>query len=396
MPPVVVFCFAGRRPNVELQLPFMRRLIEEHPSVEVAYWNLARTAEDRQWLPTIAGGRITVRNDLHWNEKYDGTGFGYAPVYGWYTQPQYSDHVLVKIDDDVVFAQTNRFTQFIEAAQRYPDRVVSANIVNNGACTGLIGMWDRFVKLGVPLLDIHVSNRYAQTAHQYFFDNYERLLHAPLRLVPTRDWLSINCLALSHPMLCAVSDRVGGPQPKYISDRMMQEWGPKIGDEGAVNELDRVVVAGFMVAHLTFGPQLVGDGQADGWRARYRDIGAAYLAGRVKEQESWLPDQLSDAVHFYPLAPGDANTRTGWRARYAGPGWSRRKIIRAIAPTPTVRRKLLTADHEQLHAVFATMMACGSANRAAEFARKWANCRTPEQEQALVQTWLPDALPAAR
>ena len=41
-----MFCFGGRRANMELQLPFVRRILDEHTDVEYHLWNLARNAED--------------------------------------------------------------------------------------------------------------------------------------------------------------------------------------------------------------------------------------------------------------------------------------------------------------------------------------------------------------
>jgi hypothetical protein len=43
---VIIFCFAGRRANLEIQLLFIRRVLADHPDAEYHVWNLARTEED--------------------------------------------------------------------------------------------------------------------------------------------------------------------------------------------------------------------------------------------------------------------------------------------------------------------------------------------------------------
>lgn len=62
----VVFVFAGRRANMELQLPFIRRILDAHPDVEYHVWDCAIEESDHEWLKTITGERITV-----WDDFYD-------------------------------------------------------------------------------------------------------------------------------------------------------------------------------------------------------------------------------------------------------------------------------------------------------------------------------------
>ena len=55
--------------------------------------------------------------------------------------------------------------------------------------------------------------------------------------------------------------------------------GLKIGDEGMVNMLPRLIFQGFLTAHLSFGPQHahLTDAQLSRWRKRYAAIGQQYL-----------------------------------------------------------------------------------------------------------------------
>src|SRR3981189_298015 len=109
---VILFVFAGRKQNMELQLPLVRRIITEHPNVQYHVWNLSRNDDDNHYLRAIEGERITVLNAY----------FGTAPwlvfnaVYPHYAHnPKYRDHLFVKVDDDVVFIETGRFGEFVDA-----------------------------------------------------------------------------------------------------------------------------------------------------------------------------------------------------------------------------------------------------------------------------------------
>lgn len=386
--PVIVFVLAGRRPNMELQIPLMKDVLTRHPNVEYHVWNLARTPADRAWLPTVEGERITVFNDLNWCDRFDGTGFGYAPVYGYYTQPQFSGHRFVKIDDDVVFLASRRFGPFVDAIT--PGRVLSANVVNNGANTALIpGMWERFAALGCPLLDVHVSNAYAQAAHGLFLGGWRPLLTRPLAVTPTRDWVSINMVGYDWATACELSARIGAPQPARIADRDMREWGRRIGDEGIVNTMDRAVLSGFTACHLTFQPQRVTNAQADAWRAGYRRVVDAYLAG--EPDDGWDgPVGLNAVSYAYPRARGDSNTvkRVDWRRAYRGPGWTRRRMLRAIAPGAA--RAVNAAAEPELAELFRWVMACEHHRAAAAFMTAWTRTGPTGQRALILASW-PDA-----
>lgn len=126
---VILFVFAGRKQNMELQLPLVRRIITEHPNVQYHVWNLSRNDDDNLYLRAIEGERITVLNDY----------FGIAPwlgmnaVYRHYAHnPKYRDHLFVKVDDDVVFIETGRFGEFVDAVNGNRASVVTAKSSTTG------------------------------------------------------------------------------------------------------------------------------------------------------------------------------------------------------------------------------------------------------------------------
>lgn len=274
---VIMFCFAGREPNMELQLPLIRRILAEHPDVGYHCWNLACTPEDDAYLRTITGERITVINDLYGPDPWT----RFDDIYRHYTQPEFENCLFVKLDDDVVFIETDRFGDFLAAIDQSRDSIVSAKVINNGACTPTEpGLWRTFEAMNCPLMDVHLHADYAQMAHDYLFDHQAELIAQPVKLIPTTDWLSINLIGYDYRMGTRIARYLGGPSPSYIAGRPVHNHGRRggrLGDEGRINLLPRIIAQGFLAAHLTFGPQKLTDAELVGLRRRYAELGQRYL-----------------------------------------------------------------------------------------------------------------------
>jgi hypothetical protein len=269
--PVVLFGFYGRTPNMRLQAPFIHRILAEHPDVRWDVWNLARNQLDAIYLQSLSGPRINVHNKF-WRTR------SYEAIYRQYAEPEYADCVFVKCDDDIVFLQTDRFNDFLDAVTMNPGAVISALTINNGSSTRHEpGLWRQYKATGIPLLDVHTDVRFADMCHNYFFQNHQRILEQPLKLVNTTDWMSINLIGLDHATMRGMAAMLNTPHPPEIAGR---GFGPhdKLGDEGAVNLLPRKILKGFTACHLGFGPQQPTPEQFDGWREQYARLGADYLA----------------------------------------------------------------------------------------------------------------------
>ena len=280
MSKVVIFTFAGRRANLELQLPFIRRILAEHSRVEYHIWDLSRTLEDHLWLRTIEGDRIVLHNEFYGSKKPHRR---FKDVYSHYTHPVYRDTVFVKIDDDIVFIEVGRFDDLIAAVRANPDAIVSANVINNGACALLDARLCRDLpRMDSVPLEAYLSAEFARVSHEYFFKWWAYLLEGPVTAYLVDDWLSINFIGYTWDMGRKLHDLLQGPTPDVIAGF---PFGPsaRMGDEGAVNLLPRVILSGMMAAHLTYGPQdkqMTAD-ELDGLRKRYADIGDAgiYVRG---------------------------------------------------------------------------------------------------------------------
>jgi len=276
-----LFAFLGRRANIELQLPYLERILAENSDVHVDIWNLARTPEDDAYIRALpTSDRMSIRNDFHSSCPWT----GFDNVYRWYAnQYEYATTLFVKLDDDVLFLQTDRFREFCDIATVNPGAVTSALTINNGASTAREpALRAAFEQLGIPLLDVHESNAYAELAHSYMFEHWRTIIGNPLAAAPTGDWLSINCIAFNHHVMRTIADTVGKPSPRFIAGRDCRQW-PDIGDEGVANTLPRIIVNGFLAAHLSYGPQKMTDEQANLWRKRYGEIAREYLSDNTAQ-----------------------------------------------------------------------------------------------------------------
>lgn len=279
----ILFVFAGRQPNLEIQLPFLQRILDEHPDVEVHLWDLCRTKEDSRYLRTLHGERIQVRTDF----RIQGQGAGINNVWAHYTEPEYQDCMFVKLDDDDLFIETGAFDSFVQAAVNNPGSVISALTINNGASTPLLPeVWAGFKQLGIPLLDVHLSAEYAELSHRWFFNNWQRIINRPAKLTPADTWVSINCLAYTYEVGCKISAQIGQQSPPVIADREFPRRnargrmsGHYVGDEGAANMLKILIHEGMTVGHFSFGPQdrLMDDSLQTELRKNYADISRQYL-----------------------------------------------------------------------------------------------------------------------
>lgn len=280
---VIMYAFWGRKANVELQMPYIHRILQEHPEVEFHGWDLARDPKDSAYLRTLKGERITIQTAFYGPVASKGQ----ERVWKHYARPEYQDAVFVKIDDDVVFIETASFGGFVQSAVDNPQHVISALTINNGASTSLLPkVWDMFETLDIPLLDVHLSAEYAENSHRWFFDNWRHLIDQPNTLTPVQTWVSINCIAYRWNLGRQIAALLGTRPPIMIADREYPRRNPdgrivrhRVGDEGAVNMFPRYIHQGFVVGHLYFGPQArhMDDALLTELRKHYADVATQYL-----------------------------------------------------------------------------------------------------------------------
>lgn len=293
----IIFVFGGRREHIELQLPYIRRILASHSQTEYHIWDLARHDADHRWLQTIKGDRITVRTDFYGH----GTS-GFNEVLKHYTADEYEDCLFVKLDDDVVFLDADRFDAFIAAIDANRHGIISAKVINNGACTPLEpALYDKLREIpyevryrgvyrpqaeSLPLSQVHRSRTFAQACHEYFFRNWRQLCRQPIELVPTKDWLSINVIGYDWAMGCNIWGLLGRQYFRTDYDEIGTTNVPEeitegnLGDEGVVNLLPRAILNGFIACHHSFGPQAarLTNALSFDWHNKYANVSAHYCA----------------------------------------------------------------------------------------------------------------------
>lgn len=303
---------------MELQWPFIERLLETYPRAEYHVWNLTRNESDNCYVRALEGRheRIKVFNHL-WPGDNKITACRkrqprmrfcncvecrpapFEEVYRWYAEAgervtatsmngdvvideeisPYDSTVFVKLDDDIVFIETERFGEVLDLLAAKPTAVVSANVVNNVVSA----KHDPDLRVRVERqfrpqtfkswFDLHADHKFARTSHDWFLTSALGI-DGPLdEYGPTKferclpgEKPSINFIAMHYPTLKRVN-------------KVVQEFHDRLGDEGAINHnfLPWITVS-FHVAHLYFGPQRIHmDDCIEAYREAYRKLGADYL-----------------------------------------------------------------------------------------------------------------------
>lgn len=298
---MVMFMFAGRRVNMEVLMPFLDRILDERPETELHLWDLTRDPRDQRYVRSLHGehdGRVQVIEHLHTGHPIKcmnpsgraGRRFRcsclkhtppYEKPYVWYAeQGQYDGAVFVKLDDDVLFLETDRLDDLISPLANHPNRIVSANVINNVVCAkyepalaakyaGIYG------DPADPTKDrgwwsLHCEAMFARDSHDWFLDNSARVLSGVAgkpSYVRTRpgEAISINCIAFTHATM------------KRLAASFHHDL--RLGDEGAVDRMLPWIARSFHVAHLTFGPQdrAIPEAELNDLRNRYAALAKVYL-----------------------------------------------------------------------------------------------------------------------
>jgi hypothetical protein len=127
-------------------------------------------------------------------------------VYRFYATSRFADNVFVKIDDDIVYFDIERFGKFIECIQLSPNAdIFSANVINNGVCAYLQSRKGYFPELDIQFEypsdgfggSLWESGQKCSMLHKYFVSNIGNIKRVALQdefttTLPYKDRLSIN------------------------------------------------------------------------------------------------------------------------------------------------------------------------------------------------------------
>ncbi|MEZ2132289.1 MULTISPECIES: hypothetical protein [unclassified Sinorhizobium] len=164
----------------------------------------------------------------------------------------FSDSIFLKCDDDIVYMNLEKLSDFIEFRRTNPKYlVVSANVVNNGVCAH----WQQ-VAGSIPERVGHfeyppggfggslwLSAERANELHDYFLQTDNKHLPLPSQVIEWTERQSINFIAWLG------RDLVHMALPKGDDERALTV------DLPMLLERPTAIYSDFTVSHLSFGPQ---------------------------------------------------------------------------------------------------------------------------------------------
>jgi hypothetical protein len=264
---LTIIVFAGREYCMELQLPYILKILNDNPNAEYHVWNFARNESDNTYLNTLPDrhNRIKIFNDYYAGEntveecikrpnlicscKKCRVGEWSKP-YEHYTSEEFKDHIFVKLDDDIVYLDLPNFELYLKTIEGNPEFVVSANVINNGACS----FYNPIIKNKV--LDNKLKSKDSTTyewfslctnleflkiSHDSFLSN--EISNSDELIVFDGGKLSINTIGFNHTIMCEVS--------KVLSKLMN-----KTHDEKVFSSHTNILICQkFITSHLHFSDQ---------------------------------------------------------------------------------------------------------------------------------------------
>ncbi len=264
---LIIFVFAGREYCMNLQLPYIIKILNEYPDSEYHVWNFARNENDNQYLNTLPSkhDRIKIFNDYYegpnpikectkkpnhicYCEKCR-TGKWSEP-YKFYSSDEYSDCLFLKLDDDIVYMDLDGFGSYLKTIKDNPECVISANVINNGVCAyfdpiikekvisnRLILKEDKFNKWFILCVDYNFLN----LCHDMFLSNEYTKVENIIAFTDSK--ISINTIGFNHNIMC----EVGG---------ILSKLADKIHDEMVFSHHTTVLIyQNFITSHLHFSDQ---------------------------------------------------------------------------------------------------------------------------------------------
>ena len=138
----IFFIFGGRKDRMSLLMHYVEKLLDQKQIDYVHIWNFARTKEDYKWLKSLEDEEKKIFvfsfNNYFTHEITTSTILMWSLPYPFYRDPQFGESYFVKCDDDIVYIDAEKFNSFLdkvkEINQDSEHYMVSANVINNGAC----------------------------------------------------------------------------------------------------------------------------------------------------------------------------------------------------------------------------------------------------------------------
>lgn len=133
---VILFCPAGRKNILNIQLLNMVKILDLDIVFEYHIWNFSWNEEDSDYISQLHDihPKIKIKHSPYTNASRAGDiaskQFAYF-LCDYYTFEKYNDYIFIKVDDDICFIDTNNFEKFVDGRVRSNSFLYSANVINN-------------------------------------------------------------------------------------------------------------------------------------------------------------------------------------------------------------------------------------------------------------------------
>lgn len=230
---LIITCFAGRKEYLEIQIKYIIELLNRYEFIErYDIWNFAWNESDVEYVNSLEGlhPKIKICHSPDFGTASRGNEIAskqFAHFYGKaYPYDEYKNHMFLKIDDDVLYVDINRFGNFIKERLKYPDYfLVSADVVNN------------------QLMNIDPSS-----IHNDFFKMFPLKREMEIENFDTNKRLSINFVTWMGKHLPLMIEEFSSGIGRNDEMRMCKDIPNK-------HHLKNIIVKNYNVVHFSFGTQ---------------------------------------------------------------------------------------------------------------------------------------------
>lgn len=288
----IIFIFAGRKLYLEILKKYLIAIVKSHSNIEIHLWNFCRNSSDNEYIRNLA---TSLPNTKIFNQYYEGgntnsickkspgvictctkcrVGLWTEPYKYYASNPDYQKCIFFKIDDDILYLDINKFNSFITQAASQPNKIFSANVINNGVCAmftpaisrividrGLLAnhsKYKNFISSTLRSAIIRIKGKkykskkwwglctnvdFLKISHAYFLNNISALLSLPNKIIPLpQSRFSINAISFSSAVMNSIAVKIGNEL--------------SMNDEEIIsNNFPILIVFDFLACHLHFADQ---------------------------------------------------------------------------------------------------------------------------------------------
>ena len=270
MSKIVIFCFAGRKKYLDIQIDYILQLLNDNVNIEYHLWNFSRNNEDNIYLQELVNlnDRIKIFNDFYEGDNTNvicNKRIGvicsctkcrvgkWTEPYKYYKNKIFENTTFIKLDDDVIFISIDKINKFVESIHDNPNKIISSNVINNGVCA--------FYNDDIKNIIIHnnilhnysslyefwylcTNKMFFNLSHDYFIEKFNNnQLNLENKLIYTnKTRFSINTIGFTYDTICKIANLF------HANDTM--------NDEGIISDnFDICICNAFMNVHFHFSDQ---------------------------------------------------------------------------------------------------------------------------------------------